>query len=115
MVEAFLRTRLPAAVFTLVDVARMASRQLAGGLAVDRYLIEVESLWQADALVSSRHLLKGSDCCLLDVLTEDEQRAHNRLWSLFMAAKASSRRAQFNRARLFVDGVEVRPGAVALP
>jgi hypothetical protein len=60
-------------------------------------------------MVSARHVLKGTDYSLHDVLTEDEQQAHDLLWPDFIKAQEQGKLAQFNRARLHVDGVEILP------
>jgi hypothetical protein len=64
----------------------------------------------ADELVRERHALKGKPGYgLFDVLSPNEKKAHAALWPLFKAARARGQRAQFNRARLKIDGKEVFP------
>ena len=61
-------------------------------------------------MVKNRCLLKGTGCSLFDVLTKEEKVAHDRLWPRFMEARSKAGvKAQFSRARLFVDGKEVLP------
>ena len=69
----------------------------------------VKLLEEADAMVSARPALKGTAYRLYDVLTEDEQQAHNLLWPEFLKAQEQGKLAQFDRARLRVSGVEVLP------
>ena len=65
-------------------------------------------MWEADALVAHRHMLKGRGVAVFDHLSRAEQVAHARLLPAFLQAQASGASAQFQRARLFVDRVEVR-------
>jgi hypothetical protein len=61
-------------------------------------------------LLKDRCLLKGTRYSLFDVLTKEEKMAHDRLWPRFLEAQAKvGVKAQFNRARLFVGGNEVKP------
>jgi hypothetical protein len=90
----------------------MRPKQLKSGDTVHRYFISVGSLREAEDIVRNRHLLKGSGYTLHDVLTEVERAAHDLLWPRFIEARAQQgHTAQFNRARLFVDGQEVLPVA----
>jgi len=86
--------------------------RLHDGTTPDRFFIQLGTLIEAEELVSNRHKLKGTGFCLLDVLTDDEQRIHNLLWPRFVEARDTKREAQFNRARLYIDKVEVLPGAL---
>ena len=45
---------------------------------------------------------------VFDVLSPKDQKLHDQLWPLFLAACASGQMAQFNRARLLVDGKQVQ-------
>ena len=80
--------------------------------AADRVYITVTTSDAAEALVSSRHALRGTDFAVFDVLSPKEQQLHDQLWPLFLAARASGQRVQFKRARLFVDGKQVHPSSV---
>jgi hypothetical protein len=107
-----IKGRIPGTEFTVVDCVPMRPRQLRSGATVHRYFITVGSLYEAADIVHSRHLLKDTGYTLHDVLTEVEQAAHDRLWPRFIEARAQpGHKAQFNRARLFVDGKEVLPAA----
>ena len=55
---------------------------------------------------------KGATFCLMS--SPEEQQAHNQLWPRFKKAQRQGLSAQFHRARLFVDGVEVLPGRGAI-
>eukprot|EP00955_Chlamydomonas_euryale_P012418 133749-Chlamydomonas_euryale.AAC.1 len=63
-------------------------------------------------LVSARHCLKRliPGCHIFDVLSAEEKLARRQLWPLFLSAQDEGKKVQFRRARLFVDGVDVRPG-----
>jgi hypothetical protein len=74
-----------------------------------RFFIRMSSSAQASAVVSSRHHLKGSPVAIFDHLSPAEVVAHRQLWSTFVEARAKGLKAQFSRARLFVDGVVVPP------
>jgi hypothetical protein len=64
----------------------------------------------ADNIVRERHALKGKPGFgIYDVLSPNEERAHTALWPLFKAARARGEHAQFNRARLKINGKEVFP------
>jgi predicted kinase len=101
--------------FTMVDCVTMRPKQLqskSGTTTVYRYFITVGSLCEAADIVHDRCQLKGTQYTLLDVLTVVEQAAHDLLWPRFIEARAQpGHKAQFNRARLFVDGKEVLPAA----
>jgi len=66
------------------------------------YLLEVASIDQATALVKARHLLKDTGYVVFDVLSPQEQAAHDLLWPTFLAARKAGHTAQFNRAQLYV-------------
>jgi hypothetical protein len=104
----WMHATFPKARFNLVNFCYIGSRTLKDGTVTSRFFLSVENLRQADSLVSHRHILKGSDCCLFDVLTKDEQRAHSSLKRRFHEAQAQGHRVQFQQARLYIDGVEER-------
>jgi hypothetical protein len=72
-----------------------------------RIWIQVSGSAQADAVVGSRHLLKGSGITVFDDLSPDEQAAHRLLWPRYLEALRSGFTAQFNRARLVINGLAV--------
>jgi hypothetical protein len=80
--------------------------------AADRVYITVTTSDAAEALVSSRHALRGTDFAVFDVLSPKEQQLHDQLWPLFLAARASGQKAQFKRARLYVDDKQVHASHV---
>ena len=95
--------------FTLVDARRLRPEPARGAAAPrDRFLVAVDRMWEADSLVAHRHMLKGTGVVVFDHLSREEQVAHARLLPAFRQAQASGAKAQFQRARLFVDRVEVR-------
>ena len=71
----------------------------------------VAKLEMAQALVTARCALKGTASFLFEVLTPEEQRQHDALWPLFLAARGAGKRAQFRRAVLLVGGKPVRLAA----
>jgi hypothetical protein len=105
---------MPKAQFTIVHCQPCSSRQLQpSGDFVDRYFVEVATAKDAASLVDHRCLLKGTGYSLLEVLTKDEQVDHALLWPRFKKAKAQQGvKAQFDRARLYSDGVEILPSTV---
>jgi hypothetical protein len=107
-VQARLQIKLHMPDLVLKDVGILSSKTR-DGHTVDRFLIFMEFLYVAEDMVSARHVLKGTDYSLHDVLTEDEQQAHDLLWPDFIEAQERGKLAQFNRARLHVDGVEILP------
>jgi hypothetical protein len=92
---------MPGAIVHVVDAVRM------GPSSAPRVFFLVETLEQADAVVRHRSGLKGSSFTMFDVLSPEERQLHTRLWPRFLAAVAQGQKAQFQRARLFVDGVVV--------
>ena len=88
------------------DFVHLSPRKQPSGNIVDRFLVIVLTRWMADNLVRFRH---GSGYTLLDALTVDEQAAHDNLWPVYLDAKARGVSAQFNRARLFINGREELP------
>ena len=69
----------------------------------------------ADSLRKCRPQLKGKGLVIHDWLTADELAQQRALWPAFKTARSDSRRTHWNRARLFVDGVEIASPAVAGP
>lgn len=69
----------------------------------------------ADSLRKCRPQLKGKGLVIHDWLTADELAQQRALWPAFKTARGDSRRTHWNRARLFVDGVEIASPAVAVP
>lgn len=104
-IDTFLHSHLPGALFSIIDAQRLKDRKTG----VSRILIFVGTLTEAEALVRHRHAFKGTKYSLHDVLSEDEQRAHDLLWPTFQAARVAHDIAQFHRGRLFVKGVEILP------
>ena len=88
------------------DACRVGDQESA-----DRVYITVNHSDAAEALVSSRHALRGTAFAVFDVLSPKEQQLHDQLWPLFLAARASGQKAQFKRARLFVDDKQVHPSS----
>ncbi|KAG1657470.1 hypothetical protein FOA52_003007 [Chlamydomonas sp. UWO 241] len=76
-----------------------------GGAA--RILFTVGSADVADAVVRSRCGLKGSGSSIFEALSDCERAQDKALWPAYEAARASWQKAQFRRARLFVDGLPV--------
>lgn len=104
-VDSLLHAHLIGGTFTVVDVHRLRGWKRG----VSRLLIFVGTLADAASLVSMRHAFKGSAMSLHDVLSVDEQQAHDQLWPSFLAARARNEKAQFQRGRLYVNGIEVPP------
>ena len=77
--------------------------------ASSRVYITVKRLEHAEALVRYRCRLKNSGIIVFDVLSPAERKLHHKLWPLFLEARARGQKAQFQRARLMVDGVRVVP------
>ena len=91
----------------IVDVHRLGTPDAAKGPRKIKFT--VSNTWEAKALVKCRPQLKGSGIVIRDELTREELRVHNQLWPKFKAARDAQKRAYFERAQLFVDGVEVMP------
>lgn len=68
-----------------------------------RIQIKVNSVFDAERIVKGRRKLGGKGIQIFDVLTWEEQKRHNDLWSLFKSARENKRKAYFERARLFVE------------
>ena len=77
--------------------------------ASSRVYITVKRLEYAETLVRFRCRLKNSGITVFDVLSPVERKLHQQLWPLFLEARARGQKAQFQRARLMVDGVRVQP------
>jgi hypothetical protein len=109
-----MRQHMQGAAFTLVHAQPRKSRQLQpSGDLVDRYFVVVATSKEATSLVNHRCQLKGTGISLLDVLTKDEQRDHALLWPRFKKEQAKQGvTVQFNRARLYVGGVEILPSTM---
>ena len=108
-IDSTLHAYMAGAEFTIADARRIRPEPARGAEAPrDRFLIAVDRMWEADSLVAHRHMLKGTGVVVFDHLSREEQVAHARLLPAFRQAQASGAKAQFQRARLFVDRVEVR-------
>ena len=106
-VSVLLRERIPELAqyhVYFTDAVRVGSQS-----ASSRVYITVEKLEQAEALVRFRCRLKNSGITVFDVLSPAERKLHQQLWPLFLAARARGQKAQFQRARLMVDSVQVPP------
>ncbi|KAG1674843.1 hypothetical protein FOA52_015231 [Chlamydomonas sp. UWO 241] len=99
----------------VVSASLLNAKPAVGGVGVEprvggvlRVLFTVAS--DAVAVVRWRHALR---CCVdlsaavFDVLSDREEARPQALWPAFVAAKAASKRAQFHRARLVVNGERV--------
>lgn len=67
------------------------------------YYVELASTDQAQAAIKARRLLKGTGFGVFDVLSREEQAAHDYLWPTFVAARKCGHSAQFQRASLVVS------------
>jgi hypothetical protein len=76
---------------------------------ISRVYLTVATLEEADLLVRCRCHLRGTGISIMDVLSPVERRLHQQLWPLFLEARSAGSRAQFQRARLMVDGRQVFP------
>lgn len=106
-VSVLLRDRIPELAqhhVYITDAVRVGNQS-----ASSRVYITVDRLEHAEALVRFRCRLKNSGITVFDVLSPAERKLHQQLWPLFLAARARGQKAQFQRARLMVDGVQVRP------
>jgi hypothetical protein len=72
-----------------------------------RIWFTVNSMEAAERVVENRCDLKGTCSTVYDVLSPKERQQHARLWPHFLAAQAAGKKAKFNRARLYVDKLEV--------
>lgn len=69
------------------------------------FFMELATIDQARAVVKARHLLKGSGYGIFDMLSPEEQAAHNYLWPTFVAARKHGHTAQFHQASLVVSSL----------
>lgn len=98
----------------IVDAVRMRDTAGARGSPRMRIWFTVNSMEAAARVVLNRCDMKGECFTVYDVLSPEERQQHARLWPQFLAARAAGKKAQFNRARLYVDRAEVLapPGSV---
>ena len=68
----------------------------------------VANVQDAEAIVSARRKLQGPSLVIMDELTPQEFAAQQPLWPLFKEARTAGKKAHFFRARLFVNGEEVK-------
>ena len=95
--------------FSVSDCVPLSPRVQPSGRVVDRFLLTVPTRWEADIIVRQRRCLKDTGYVLLDALTPQEQAAHDNLWPVYLDARSRGLTAQFNRARLFINGREQLP------
>jgi hypothetical protein len=107
LTEALLKERMPmlAKQLDVLDAVRVGEQS-----AATRVYLTVSTLEQAEVLVHYRSLLKGTGVTVFDVLSPMERKLHRQLWPRFLEAVAAGKKAQFNRAKLTVDGIRVWPG-----
>ena len=91
----------------IVDAVRMRDTTGARGSPRMRIWFTVNSMEAAERVVENRCDLKGTCSTVYDVLSPEERQQHTRLWPHFLAAQADGKKAQFTRARLYVDKSEV--------
>ncbi|KAG1666956.1 hypothetical protein FOA52_004239 [Chlamydomonas sp. UWO 241] len=96
----------PSSLDQVVDANFLGARPDGTGGAA-RILFTVGSADVADAVVRSRCGLKGSGSSIFEALSDRERAQHKALWPAYEAARAAGQKAQFRRARLFVDGLLV--------
>ena len=98
----------------IVEAVRMRDTAGARGSPRMRIWFTVATMEAAEELLLNRCDLKGECFTVYDVLSPEERQQHARLWPQFLAARAAGKKAQFNRARLYVDRAEVLapPGGV---
>ncbi|KAG1663001.1 hypothetical protein FOA52_000572 [Chlamydomonas sp. UWO 241] len=96
----------PSSLDQVVDANFLGARPDGTGGAA-RILFTVGSADVADAVVRSRCGLNGSGSSIFEALSDRERAQHKALWPAYEAARASGQKAQFRRARLFVDGLPV--------
>jgi hypothetical protein len=96
----------PGSLDQVVDATFLGARPGGPGGAA-RILFTVGTADVADAVVRSRCGLKGSGSCIFEALSNSERAQHKALWPAFEAARSAGQKAQFRRARLFVDGLPV--------
>ncbi|KAG1661232.1 hypothetical protein FOA52_008278 [Chlamydomonas sp. UWO 241] len=100
----------------VVSASLLNAKPAVGGIGVAprgggvlRVLFTVASDAVAYTVVRWRHELRRcvDSTAVSDVLSDREEAQHQALWPAFLAAKVAGKRAQFNRARLVVDGERV--------
>ncbi|KAG1659758.1 hypothetical protein FOA52_004413 [Chlamydomonas sp. UWO 241] len=96
----------PSSLDQVVDANFLGARPDGTGGAA-RILFTVGSADVADAVVRSRCGQKGSGSSIFEALSDRERAQHKALWPAYEAARAAGQKAQFRRARLFVDGLLV--------
>ena len=72
-----------------------------------RIMFRVGTVWEADSIVKNRPKLKASGTVIMDELSPAEYVIFKQLWPQFKAARDEGKVAYFNRARLYISGVEV--------
>jgi hypothetical protein len=72
-------------------------------------LFRVSDMWAADDIVKARRCLRNSGVTVFDHLSPAELETHKSLRSAFDEAVSSKKQAYFQRARLYVNGKEVKP------
>jgi len=78
----------------------------------------LQTLAQVESLIMARRQLKGTGIVLGEVLTPAETQEKQALYQQFVDARAAGIKAQFKRARLFVDGkrvLQTRPSSPMPP
>lgn len=95
---AFLCEQLGGLVVTVVDA------YIVGPPTATAIHFSVATSGEAALIVSRRCALKGKGMHIRDMLSSEEHEEHARLWPRFLAARSAGKRAQFNRARLVIDG-----------
>jgi ribosomal protein S20 len=68
----------------------------------------VQNRLEAQDIVLNRKKLAGSSFVIWDELTKDELESRNLLWPKFLEARNAKKRVHFKRARLYVEGLEVK-------
>jgi hypothetical protein len=72
-------------------------------------LFRVSDMWAADDIVRARRCLRNSGITVFDHLSPAELEMHKGLRAAYDAAVSSKKRAYFVRAKLYVEGKEVKP------
>ena len=99
---------------TVVEARRLKPKSRAPGTQKeDRTLIffRVADVWQAEDVVRNRRHLRGSAITIFDYLSPEELDVYKALKPKFDEARKGGKRAHFLRARLFVEGREVKATA----
>ena len=79
---------------------------------LQKIMFKVTTLVLAETITRQRTRLKGATTGLRsiqDELSPDELLAHLALWQRYIEARRRGAKVHFKRARLFIDGIEVRP------